>query len=846
MFWRGVKTDSKTSGGLMKLLGLFWNSSSVRITNNRYQLAVLALPALLVASSNSLLQLQAASAPPATLMHITDNNAPVHGGVATIGTDGIYYSIWSTPSTRAKVVKLSATATHPSSPLWTFTAPGDGSAYDMYAIPALDAAGAKLYIGSDAGSYHCLNTSDGSIAWSYPVSVGTDRRVRSGAALDPNNPLGATVYFHCNNGLLYALDANSGALRWTAATGNQGGPPVDAEWNPQPVSSSPVVDAAGTVYVGSADGSVYSFHPVTGAQNWRFVLNPADVEPVEATIAIGQDGILYAATRADIFTGIGGNVYAINPVTHAQVWMSSLGASDAGFVASPVIDQSGFIYAPHQHDTVFKLHPADGTPVQFWNVGPGKLCQTPSINQNGLLIIGVSKFKDDEINKIAAIRIGDPTSTQPYWSITKVNNQDLGNTLGSPAIRCTSDGRTYIADMLGKVFRFDTGAMMMAGMWPTFECGNRRAGKTATFPAAIAELPPFYLGTSSLSTVNRVDAFSRTVGSANGHFSVNCSYSASPGTAAALWKGNSIGLPGGCTSFVTSYMAKTVATGLNGAGDVCGYYPVSHPYYGQLHQPIVWADGADANINWSYLGLAGYLQGYATAINANSTIVGYSSGYTVLRWAKSGTTWAPPQNLGAPPGNLAYAYAITDNGWIAGQGRFTVGGPFHAFNTLSAPNNLFFDAIDLGTMGGTSSEARHMHEAKATVGRSQVSGGYWRAFYLPIDCTTLGGSEVYRIPPLPGVTRTDWSSAAYSVNKLGRAVGYTQNQSLANRAFLYDSLTDTTSDLNSYPLDGGQTPAGLGWTLTSAASINDVGVMVGYGTISGRSTCWIIYPKCQD
>jgi len=45
-------------------------------------------------------------------------------------------------------------------------------------------------------------------------------------------------------------------------------------------------------------------------------------------------------------------------------------------------------------------------------------------------------------------------------------------------------------------------------------------------------------------------------------------------------------------------------------------------------------------------------------------------------------------------------------------------------------------------------------------------------------------------------------------------------------------------------LDGGQTPAGLGWTLTQA--INDSGVIVGYGSISGRSTCWIIYPKCQD
>ena len=39
---------------------------------------------------------------------------------------------------------------------------------------------------------------------------------------------------------------------------------------------------------------------------------------------------------------------------------------------------------------------------------------------------------------------------------------------------------------------------------------------------------------------------------------------------------------------------------------------------------------------------------------------------------------------------------------------------------------------------------------------------------------------------------------------------------------------------------------GLGWTLTSAVSINDLGVMVGYGSYASVNTCWIIYPKCQD
>ena len=88
------------------------------------------------------------------------------------------------------------------------------------------------------------------------------------------------------------------------------------------------------------------------------------------------------------------------------------------------------------------------------------------------------------------------------------------------------------------------------------------------------------------------------------------------------------------------------------------------------------------------------------------------------------------------------------------------------------------------------------------------------------------------------------------MNKNGQVVGYTQKedqfQNLISRAFLYSPQTGVITDLNNFTLDGGSTPAGLGWTLTSAVSINDFGVMVGYGSNAGGNTCWIIYPKCQD
>ena len=238
-------------------------------------------------------------------------------------------------------------------------------------------------------------------------------------------------------------------------------------------------------------------------------------------------------------------------------------------------------------------------------------------------------------------------------------------------------------------------------------------------------------------------------------------------------------------------------------------------------------------------------------MNTVSTIVGYAfSGAIVhtFRWTKSGGTWplATTDDLNAPAGGQAYAYAITDDGRIAGKAKFTTGGPFHAFNTLAQPLDLASEAIDLGTMGGTASESWDMHEAKGTVGRSQIATGYWRGFLLPLSAPNLGNSAIYEICGLPGVTRNDWNSAAYGVNKLGQVVGYAQDQSLASHAVLYSDVTGTTTDLNNFALDGGQTPASLGWTLTSAVSINDLGVIVGYGSNAGGNTCWIIYPKCQD
>jgi probable HAF family extracellular repeat protein len=286
-------------------------------------------------------------------------------------------------------------------------------------------------------------------------------------------------------------------------------------------------------------------------------------------------------------------------------------------------------------------------------------------------------------------------------------------------------------------------------------------------------------------------------------------------------------------------MTYTFATALNGFGDVCGYG------YGPV--PLAWPDGANSSVFWTQLSTPGFTYGQAMAISASGTIIGYAytgSKVHAFVWFKSGSTWGGGNDLGAPDiGNpsqeQAYAYAVTDEGRIVGKAKFTAGGPLHAFVTIPGTPSVTDSSYDMGTLGGTTSQVWDMNDASGSVGGAQIASGKMRAFYLQVGAESLQPFD--ELPSLPGVTRTDYQSEAYGVNTFGEVVGYAQNQSLASRAFKYiPGGGGTMIDLNTL------LPPGSPWVLTKAQSMNDVGVIVGYGTYSGRATAWILYPQCQD
>ncbi len=129
--------------------------------------------------------------------------------------------------------------------LWRFGHPVDrmeGAPELSWVLSSPAVADGIVYTGSSDGRFfNAVRAKTGEEVWRFRTP---DNVLSSGALA------GGQVFFGCDDGHLFALDAQSGAERWRFRTGGS-------------VISAPVVDA-GTVYFGSDDGFVYALS--TGPQ----------------------------------------------------------------------------------------------------------------------------------------------------------------------------------------------------------------------------------------------------------------------------------------------------------------------------------------------------------------------------------------------------------------------------------------------------------------------------------------------------------------------------------------------------------------------------------------------------
>ena len=160
------------------------------------------------------------------------------------------------------------------------------------------------------------------------------------------------VYFGSSDGNIYALDANSGELKWKFGTGDV-------------VHSSPAL-ADGTLYIGSWDTYLYALDAATGHEKWRFKTGD-DPEfhnhvGIQSSPAV-EGGVVYFGSR-DSFA------YAVDASSGKQIWKFSTNGSWVN--NSPVVHEGkvyfgtsipGFMHAVEAATgkTVFSI--STGSPV---------------------------------------------------------------------------------------------------------------------------------------------------------------------------------------------------------------------------------------------------------------------------------------------------------------------------------------------------------------------------------------------------------------------------------------------------------------------------------------------------
>jgi len=148
-----------------------------------------------------------------------------------------------------------------------------------------------VYIGDFNGIVWALNASTGAELWSF--ATGGNNMFSSPAVAN------GVVYVAADNLNLYALNASTGAKLWSDNIGTEGGP-------------SPAV-ANGVVYVSSADRNLYALNASTGAKLWNHAIGLNSSSPTVV------NGVVYVRGEGPTVNGV--DVYAYGLGSGADLFL---------------------------------------------------------------------------------------------------------------------------------------------------------------------------------------------------------------------------------------------------------------------------------------------------------------------------------------------------------------------------------------------------------------------------------------------------------------------------------------------------------------------------------------------
>ncbi|HEX2657903.1 MAG TPA: PQQ-binding-like beta-propeller repeat protein [Polyangia bacterium] len=196
-------------------------------------------------------------------------------------------------------------------------------------------AGDHLVIGSRGGKALGVRLADGQIDWSTPLTGGVD----SDALFDASH---GQVYVGADDGSFYALDAKSGAIRFSYATKGA-------------VERAPAL-SADTVYFASASDRVVALDATSGKWRWQYERETPDGFTIHGYGAPTVVGDQVLAGFAD------GYLVSLQAGTGEVVWAKSLASTSDQFVdvdSTPLVS-AGTIFAASYSGGVYGLEAKDG------------------------------------------------------------------------------------------------------------------------------------------------------------------------------------------------------------------------------------------------------------------------------------------------------------------------------------------------------------------------------------------------------------------------------------------------------------------------------------------------------
>jgi len=201
--------------------------------------------------------------------------------------------------------------------------------------------GGLFVIGNSDGNVYALDAESGDLRWTFE----TGHRVWATPLI-----VSDTVYIGSMDRHLYALDLSDGDVRWDFHAGGAfAGTP--ALWN-------------GTLYIGAFDDKLYAIDADTGTERWNFTGEnwfwggPAV-----------YDGIIYAADAS-------GNVYALDD-TGEQIWRKQIDSPVRGGLA--LTEDGSNLFVGSEDGALHALDTADG--FELWVVeNEGQMLSTPVVD----------------------------------------------------------------------------------------------------------------------------------------------------------------------------------------------------------------------------------------------------------------------------------------------------------------------------------------------------------------------------------------------------------------------------------------------------------------------------------